>query len=143
MMSQYISDDEINKIFFKLDLEDLDASEIAEYVAEAEADLHRGVAERFEIPLRYEGGPFSSSPEFTKKTIKSAMKSFIRKVLASDHFKAADESETENYMKIHYAKSQRYIKDLLNDKIDYKLKLAAHAPEFKPLQVIGISSPDY
>ena len=144
MMSQYMSDEEINKIFSKLDLlEDLDPSDIAEYVVEAEADLHRGVAERYEIPLRYEGGPFSSAPEFTQITVRSAMKALIRKVIASDHFKSNDENETQDYMKVHYAKSQRYIKDLLSNKIDYKLKLAAHAPEFKPIQTIGIARSDY
>lgn len=144
MISSYISDDEVNKVFDSLDLlEDYTVDEIEEVVREAEADLHRGVAERFTIPLVAAGGPFESAPSFSKTTVASAMKAMIRKVLADENFKSSDENQTTSYRDLYYKKANKYVKDLMNPKIDYKLKLSPVSDDYQPVQIVGIASPDY
>lgn len=141
MMSEYISDEKINKIFDSLDLglEDVSLEDREDFVKEAEADLHRGVSERFVVPLRHESGPFSSAPDFTKRSVESAMKALIRKCVADEHFKSSDENQTVSFRDLYYKKSGKYIKDLMNTNIVYHLKLSPSASEFRPVQIIGIA----
>ena len=110
----------------------------------ATGDLESDLVERFVIPLAALSGEFKTAPVYSQQKVLNALKAKIRQIIGGDKQKNIVIDSTERYIDLKLSEYNRHIKDLLNHKRDFKMKLQSFASDtaLQPVQTIGVARPD-
>lgn len=114
-----------------------------ELIDRAVGDLESDLVERFVIPLQALKGDFASAPIYSKQKVLNALKSKIRQIIGGDKQKNIVVDSTERFIDLKLKEYNAHIKDLLNHKRDFKMKLQEFASDtaVQPVQTIGVARP--
>ena len=106
-------------------------------------DLEADLVERFIVPLQALNGEFKNAPVYSQQKVLNALKSKIRQIIGSDKQKNIVIDSTERYIDLKLKEYKDHIKDLLNHKRDFKMKLQKFASDtaLQPVQTIGVARP--
>ena len=109
----------------------------------AVGDLESDLVERFVVPLTALSGDFKTAPIYAQQKVLNALKSKIRQIIGGDKQKNIVIDSTERYIDLKLKEYKDHIKDLLNHKRDFKMKLQSFASDtaLQPVQTIGVARP--
>ncbi len=144
----YIKKDNFKKVLKDLNVDatadgGFDETEQNELLDRAVGEMESDLVERFIIPLLALAGSFDTAPVYSRQKVLSTLKSKIRQIIGGDKQKNIVIDSTERFIDLKLAEYNRHIKDLLNHKRDFKLKLQEFASDtsLQPVQTIGTARP--
>ena len=145
-VSIYISDTEIQRLLKQYSLDTISIGmalepEVLESIQnEVDAEVESALCSRYVVPLRGASGGYASAPSFVRNKIEIAYKAMFRVVLARDHGINTQFSAHSDLMSVNQKAFDRHMKDFLDTKRVYELKLQSFASTAsQPVQSIGLA----
>lgn len=142
--SQYITDAEFERILADLNVDSKEDDEKLDLITRAVGDMEGDLVMRFVVPLfGYDGGDYSTVPQYTRAKVLNALRAKIRALIGFDNNRNLVIDSTQRYINTHEVEYQSCIKALLDPKRDFKLRLQDLAEDaVMPKQKVGIARAD-